>query len=35
MSTTLTSLDLKGLSCPLPIIKTAQALKLLPSGSLV
>ncbi len=35
MSTTVTTLDLKGLSCPLPIVKTAQALKPLPSGSLV
>lgn len=29
------TLDLKGLSCPLPIVKTAQALKTLPSGTLV
>jgi tRNA 2-thiouridine synthesizing protein A len=35
MSTTMTTLDLKGLSCPLPILKTAQALRPLPSGSLV
>jgi tRNA 2-thiouridine synthesizing protein A len=30
-----TSLDLKGLSCPLPIIKTAKAMKLLTSGQLL
>jgi tRNA 2-thiouridine synthesizing protein A len=30
-----TSLDLKGLSCPLPIVKTAKALKSLSSGDLV
>ncbi|HYT80538.1 MAG TPA: sulfurtransferase TusA family protein [Actinomycetota bacterium] len=35
MSTTVTELNLKGLSCPLPIVKTARALKSLPSGSLV
>jgi tRNA 2-thiouridine synthesizing protein A len=29
------TLDLKGLSCPLPIVKTAKALKDLPSGTLV
>jgi tRNA 2-thiouridine synthesizing protein A len=29
------SLDLKGLSCPLPIIKTAKALKELASGDLL
>lgn len=29
------TLDLKGLSCPLPIVKTAQALKTLPSGTLI
>jgi tRNA 2-thiouridine synthesizing protein A len=29
------SLDLKGLSCPLPIIKTAKAMKLLTSGQLL
>jgi tRNA 2-thiouridine synthesizing protein A len=33
MSTTIaTTLDLKGLSCPLPIIKTAKAMKLLAPG---
>jgi len=29
------TLDLKGLSCPLPIVKTAQAMKELESGELV
>jgi tRNA 2-thiouridine synthesizing protein A len=29
------SLDLKGLSCPLPIVKTAQAIKELSSGDLI
>jgi TusA-related sulfurtransferase len=29
------SLDLKGLSCPLPIVKTAQAAKDLASGDLI
>ena len=29
------SLDLKGLSCPLPIIKTAKAMKELNSGELL
>lgn len=29
------TLDLKGLSCPLPIIKTAQAVRALASGDLV
>jgi tRNA 2-thiouridine synthesizing protein A len=28
-------LDLKGLSCPLPIVKTAQAFKELASGDLI
>lgn len=36
MSTTATvSLDLKGLACPLPIAKTAQAIKTLQSGDIV
>ncbi len=36
MSTAVTkTLDLKGLSCPLPIVKTAQAMKELQSGDLV
>lgn len=29
------TLDLKGLSCPLPIVKTAKAMKELASGNLV
>ncbi|HEX9123277.1 MAG TPA: sulfurtransferase TusA family protein [Actinomycetota bacterium] len=29
------TLDLKGLSCPLPIVKTAQAMKELHSGDLI
>jgi len=29
------TLDLKGLACPLPIVKTAKAMKDLASGSLV
>ena len=29
------TLDLKGLSCPLPIVKTAQAMKELESGELL
>jgi tRNA 2-thiouridine synthesizing protein A len=29
------SLDLKGLSCPLPIIKTAQAVKQIASGNVI
>jgi tRNA 2-thiouridine synthesizing protein A len=29
------TLDLKGLSCPLPIVKTAQAMKEIASGDLV
>jgi tRNA 2-thiouridine synthesizing protein A len=35
VSETLTTLDLKGLSCPLPIVKTAKAMKSVPSGGLV
>jgi tRNA 2-thiouridine synthesizing protein A len=36
MSLTLAlSLDLKGLSCPLPIVKTAKAMKEIDSGGLV
>jgi len=35
MSTIAKTLDLKGLSCPLPIVKTAQAVKELASGDLV
>ena len=29
------TLDLKGLSCPLPIVKTAQAIRELQSGELI
>ena len=29
------TLDLKGLSCPLPIVKTAQAIKELQAGELI
>jgi len=29
------TLDLKGLSCPLPIVKTSQAIKELQSGELI
>jgi tRNA 2-thiouridine synthesizing protein A len=29
------TLDLKGLSCPLPIVKTAQAIRQLGSGELI
>ena len=28
-------IDARGLSCPMPIVKTAQAVKLLPSGAVV
>jgi tRNA 2-thiouridine synthesizing protein A len=36
MSITVTeTLDLKGLSCPLPIVKTAKAMKALRSGDVV
>jgi tRNA 2-thiouridine synthesizing protein A len=35
MSATITLLDLKGLSCPLPIVKTAKAVKELHTGDLV
>jgi tRNA 2-thiouridine synthesizing protein A len=30
-----TTVDARGLSCPMPIVKTAQATKALPSGALV
>jgi len=33
--TLITTLDLKGLSCPLPIVKTAKAMKSVPVGRLV
>ena len=36
MSTTIArTLDLKGLSCPMPIVKTAQQIKELASGDLI
>jgi tRNA 2-thiouridine synthesizing protein A len=36
MSTTIAkTLDLKGLSCPLPIVKTAQAIKELQPGDII
>ena len=36
MSTTIaTALDLKGLSCPMPIIKTAKAMKAMAPGELL
>jgi tRNA 2-thiouridine synthesizing protein A len=30
-----TTVDAKGLSCPMPIVKTAQAVKNVPSGELI
>jgi tRNA 2-thiouridine synthesizing protein A len=30
-----TSVDAKGLSCPMPIVKTAQAVKAVPTGELI
>jgi tRNA 2-thiouridine synthesizing protein A len=32
---TLQQVDARGLSCPMPIVKTAQAMKSIPSGSLI
>jgi tRNA 2-thiouridine synthesizing protein A len=29
------TVDARGLSCPMPIVKTAQAVKLLPSGAVI
>jgi tRNA 2-thiouridine synthesizing protein A len=29
------SVDARGLSCPMPIVKTAQAVKTVPSGALI
>ena len=29
------TIDARGLSCPMPIVKTAQAIKAIPSGGLV
>jgi tRNA 2-thiouridine synthesizing protein A len=31
----LQQVDARGLSCPMPIVKTAQALKTVPSGNLI
>ncbi len=31
----LQQVDARGLSCPMPIVKTAQAIKAIPSGSLL
>ena len=30
-----TTVDAKGLSCPMPIVKTAQAVKAVPAGELI
>jgi len=30
-----TTVDAKGLSCPMPIVRTAQTVKTLPSGALI
>ena len=35
MSDVHTSVDAKGLSCPMPIVKTAQAVKTVPAGELI
>ncbi len=35
MSDIHTTVDAKGLSCPMPIVKTAQAVKAVPSGELI
>jgi tRNA 2-thiouridine synthesizing protein A len=32
---TLLQVDARGLSCPMPILKTAQAMKTIPSGGLI
>jgi tRNA 2-thiouridine synthesizing protein A len=32
---TLQQVDARGLSCPMPIVKTAQAIKTIPSGDLI
>ena len=32
---TLQQVDARGLSCPMPIVKTAQAMKTVPSGTLI
>ena len=35
MSDVHTTVDAKGLSCPMPIVKTAQAAKTVPAGELI
>ncbi|MGD8685027.1 MAG: sulfurtransferase TusA family protein [Chloroflexota bacterium] len=35
MSDIHTTVDAKGLSCPMPIVKTAQAVKAVPAGELI
>jgi tRNA 2-thiouridine synthesizing protein A len=35
MSDVHTTVDAKGLSCPMPIVKTAQAVKSVPAGELI
>ncbi len=35
MSDVHTTVDAKGLSCPMPIVKTAQAVKTVPTGELI
>jgi len=35
MSDVHTTVDAKGLSCPMPIVKTAQAVKTVPAGELI
>jgi tRNA 2-thiouridine synthesizing protein A len=35
MSDVHTTVDAKGLSCPMPIVKTAQAAKAVPTGELI
>ena len=35
MTLQITTVDARGLSCPMPIVKTAQAIRVLPSGALL
>lgn len=35
MTLQITTVDARGLSCPMPIVKTAQAIRALPSGALL
>ena len=35
MSDVHTTVDAKGLSCPMPIVKTAQAVKTVPAGEII